>query len=68
MQLAECTIKILLGAGVVTPSVPPLPKKQLLPLPTQYFKMLWERLLNDPHPHHFKHLSLLPPSTPAPLP
>ena len=64
-------IKIFQGAGVVTPSKPPPPYKQLLPLPTPCFKMFLERSLNDPPPPppHFKHLSLLPPTpstTPSP--
>ena len=68
---AKCMIKIFWGAGVVTPSKPPPPYEQLLPLPTPCFKMFLERSLNDPHPPppHFKHLSLLPPSpstTPSP--
>ena len=48
----------------MTPSKPPPPYEQLLPLPTPYFKMFLERSLNEPHPPppHFKHLSLLPPS------
>ena len=70
MCTAMCMIKIFRGwAGVVTPSKPPPPYKQLLPLPTPYFKMFLERSLNDPPPPHFKHLSLLPPSpstTPPP--
>ena len=46
-------IKIFRGAGVVTPSKPPPPYEQLLPLPTPYFKMFLERSLNDPPtPHH----------------
>ena len=70
-------IKIFRGAGMVTPSKPPPPYEQLLPLPTPCFKMFLERSLNDPPPPHFKHLSLLPPSpstpknfdhTPAPTP
>ena len=64
-------IKIFRGAGVVTPSKPPPPYQQLLPLPTHCFKMFFERSLNDPPPPHFKHLSLLPPSpstTPSPIP
>ena len=48
------------GAGVVTPSKPPPPYEQLLPLPTPYFKKFLERSLNDPPPPHFKQLSLLP--------
>ena len=40
-------IKIFRGAGVVTPLKPPPPYEQLLPLPTPYFKMFWERSLND---------------------
>ena len=43
-------IKISRGAGVVTPSNPPLPCEELLPLPTPCFKMFLERSLNDPHP------------------
>ena len=57
----KCMIKIFRGAGVVTPSKPPPPYEQLLPLPTPCFKMFLERSLNDPPPPHFKHLSLLPP-------
>ena len=38
------------GAGVVTPSKPPPPYEQLLPLPIPYFKMFLERSLNDPPP------------------
>ena len=67
----KCIIKIFRVAGVVTPSKPPPPYEQLLPLPTPYFKMFLERSLNDPPPPHFKHLSLLPPSpstTPPPPP
>ena len=41
-------IKIFRGAGVVTPSKPPPPYEQLLPLPTPCFKMFLERSLNDP--------------------
>ena len=60
--IAMCMIKIFWGgAGVVTPSKPPPPYEQLLPLPTPCFKMFLERSLNDPPPPHFKHLSLLPP-------
>ena len=57
-----CMIKISQGSGVVTPSKP-------LP-PTPCFKMFLERSLNDPHPStpHFKHISLLSPSHPPPLP
>ena len=47
-----CMIKIFWGAGVVTPSKPPHPYEQLLPLPTPYFKMFLERSLNDPHPQN----------------
>ena len=52
---------------MVTPSKPPPPYKQLLPLPTPCFKKFLERSLNDPPPPHFKHLSLLPPPHPPPL-
>ena len=62
LQLRLCMIRIFRGAVVVTPSKPPPPYKQLLPLPTPCFKMFLERSLNDPPPPHFKHLSLLPPS------
>ena len=66
-----CMIKIFRGGKVVTPSKPPPPYEQLLPLPTPCFKKFLERSLNDPHPPppNFKHLSLLPPSpstTPSP--
>ena len=37
---------------MVTPSKPPPPYEQLLPLPTPCFKMFLERSLNDPTPHH----------------
>ena len=40
------------GAGVVTPSNPPPPYEQLLPLPSPCFKMFLETSLNDPTPHH----------------
>ena len=71
MNRYRCTIKISRGAGVVTPSKPPPPYEQHLPLPTPCFKMFLERSLNDPPPPppHFKHLSLLPPTpstTPSP--
>ena len=47
----RCMIKIFRGgAGVVTPSKPPPPYEQLLPLPTPYFKMFLERSLNDSPP------------------
>ena len=36
----------------MTPSKPPPPYEQLLPLPTPCFKMFLERSLNAPHPHH----------------
>ena len=36
------------GRGGNTFKTPP-PYKQLLPLPTPYFKMFLERSLNDPH-------------------
>ena len=65
---SSCMIKIFRGAGMVTPSKPPPPYEQLLPLPTPYFKMFLERSLNDTPPPHFKHLSLLPPPHPPPLP
>ena len=61
-HISWCMIKIFQGAGVVTPSKPPPPYEQLLPLPTPCFKMFLERSLNDPPPPHFKHLSLLPPT------
>ena len=58
------------GAGVVTPSNPPPPYEQLLPLPVPCFMMFLEGSLNDPPPPppHFKHPSLLPPPHPPPLP
>ena len=60
-----CMIKIFWGAGVVTPSKPPPPYEQLLPLPTPYFKMFLERSLNDPPPHT---TPLQPPFAATPLP
>ena len=60
-----CMIKIFWGAGVVTPSKPPPPYEQLLPLPTLYFKMFLERSLNDPPPPT---TPLQAPFTAAPLP
>ena len=42
-------IKIFRGAGVVTPSKPPPPYEQLLPLTTPCFKMFLERSLKTPH-------------------
>ena len=65
---ASCMIKVSRGVGVVTPSKPPAPYEQLLPLLTPCFKMLLERSLNDPLPPYFKHLSLLPPPPPHPPP
>ena len=65
----KCMIIIFWGDRVMTPSKPPPPYEQLLPLPTPYFKMFLERSLNDPPPPHFKHLSLLlptPSTTPTP--
>ena len=56
------------GAEVLTPSKPPAPYEQFSPLPIPCFKMFLERSLNDPPPPHFKHLSLLPPPHPPPLP
>ena len=55
---------------MVTPSKPPPPYEQLLPLPTPCFKIFLERSLNDPHPPppHFKHPSLLPSPHPPTLP
>ena len=55
---------------MVTPSKPPPPYEQLLPLPTPCFKMFLERSLNDPPPPppHFKHPSLLPPPIHNPSP
>ena len=68
----RCMIKIFRGAGLVTPSkLPPsLPYEQLLPLPTPVFRCFWKDPLMTPHPTppHFKHLSLLPPPHPPPLP
>ena len=67
--VGKCMIKIFRGAGVVTAFKTPSPYEQLLPLFTPCFKMLLERFLNDPPPPpHFKHLSLLPPPHPPPLP
>ena len=58
-------IKIFQGAGVVTPSKPPPPYEQLLPLPTPCFKMFLERSLNDPPPPT---TPLQAPFTATPLP
>ena len=49
---SKCMIKIFRGAGVVTPSKPPPPNEQFLPLPTPCFKMFWKDPLMTPHPHH----------------
>ena len=46
----RCMIKIFWGAGVVTPSTPPPPYEQHLPLPNPCLKMFLERSLNDPQP------------------
>ena len=52
-RVAWCMIKIFRGAGVGTPSKPPPPYEQLLPLPIPCFKKFLERSLNDPPtPHH----------------
>ena len=61
------TIKILGVRGGDSLCTPP-PCKKLLPLPIPYFKIFSERFLNDPPLPHFKHLSLLPPPHPPPLP
>ena len=61
-------IKIFRGGRGCDTFKTPSPYEQLFPLPTPYFKMFLERSLNDPPPPHFKHLSLLPPPHPPPLP
>ena len=53
------------GAGMVTPSILPPPYKQLLRLPTPYFKMFLERFLNDTHPPLQASFTVTP--TPAPI-
>ena len=59
------------GAGVVTPSKPPPPYEQLLPLSTPCFKMFLERSLNDPHHPTSSIFHCYPPTpstTPSPPP
>ena len=65
--LVSVWLKFSGGQGWWRPSKHPPPYEQLLPLLTPCFKMFLERSLNDPHPR-FKHLSLLPPPHPPPLP
>ena len=60
-------IKIFRGAGVVTPSKPPPPTNNFFLYPPPVFKCFWKDPLMTPTPH-FKHLSLLPPPHPPPLP
>ena len=67
-QTPGCMIKIFRGGRGGDTFKTPSPYEQLLPLPTPCFKMFLERSLNDPLPPHFKHLALLPPPHPPPLP
>ena len=61
-------LKLVEGAGLVMPSLPPLPNEQFLPLTTPYYNIFLERFLNDPnHPTSSPFYCYLP-SHPPPLP
>ena len=70
MMVTECMIKIFRGgAGVVTPSKPPPPTNNFCLYPPPVLRCFWKDPLMTPTPPlHFKHLSLLPPPHPPPLP
>ena len=56
-------INIFRGAGVVTPSKPPPPYEQILPLPNPCFKMFLERSLTPTTPIQLSFTATPSPST-----